>query len=88
MRERKVAGLEKSYLPSIVVLPSVSASDADRPFWWGAGGDGRVGTKPSWSSGVSGWSRLGDTGDGGTIPLTLSAQLLPGLKKYYYFLLK
>jgi hypothetical protein len=31
---------------------------------------------------------LGDTGDGGTIPLTLSAQLLPGLKKYYYFLLK
>jgi hypothetical protein len=25
LRERKVAGLEKSYLPSIVILPSVSA---------------------------------------------------------------
>lgn len=69
----------------MVVLPSVSGSDADKPFWWGAGGDGRVGTRPSWSSGVSGWSRLGDTGEGGTIPLTLSAQLLPGLEKIHIY---
>ena len=61
-------------LPSIVLLPSVSASE-DSPFCNGGGGDGRVG----WS-GVLGVSDLGDKGEDGTIPFTLSAQLFPGLE--------
>lgn len=63
----------------MVLLPSVSGSEADNPFWC-AGGDGRVNTGDSWVSEKFSVSSLGDKGDGGTIPFTLSAQLFPGLK--------